>query len=139
MATERELDEREARLAGKEIVAEFLVRHSKDYDQSEERSKKIADFLKEHNLAFSLESLERAFKELTAKGVTFTAAATPSASGEHLLENLTEVPGMNPKIFTVSDINRMDPERYKKLFFGSTSAQFRARVNEILRRAKEEE
>src|SRR5712692_189495 len=139
MATQQELDEREARLAGKEIVAEFLLSHTKDYDQSEESSKKIGDYLKEHSLVLSLENLELAFKQLTKQGVTFTTAARPSASGEHLLEDLPEVPGMNPKIFTVSDVNRMDPERYKKLYFGSTSAQFRARVTEILRRANEEE
>jgi len=138
MATEQELELREAKLIGKEIVAEFLVRHSKDYDQSEASSKKIGDYLKEHSLVFSLENLEIAFKKLTEQGVTFMKSA-PEASGEHLLENLPEVPGMSPKIFTVSDINRMDPQRYKKLFFGSTSAQFRARVDEILRRAREEE
>jgi hypothetical protein len=138
MATERELDEREARLLGKEIVAEFLVRHSKDYDQSEESSKKIGDFLKEHSLVFSLENLEIAFKKLTEQGVTFIKSA-PDTSSEHLLEDLPEVPGMNPKIFTASDVNRMDPERYKKLYFGPHAAQFRARVTEILRRAKEEE
>ncbi len=138
MATEQELELREAKLIGKEIVAEFLVRHSKDYDQSEESSKKIGDYLKEHSLVFSLENLEIAFKKLTELGVTFTKSE-PGASGEHLLEDLPEVPGMNPKIFTASDVNRMDSERYKKLYFGSTKAQFRARVTEILRRAKEEE
>jgi hypothetical protein len=138
MATQQELDEREARLLGKEIVTEWLLRHTKDYDQSEESSKKIGDFLKDHSLVLSLENLELAFKELTAKGVKFTTDSGPSASGEHLLEDLPEVPGMNPKIFTVTDINNMDPERYKKLYFGATKAQFRARVTEILRRAKEE-
>jgi hypothetical protein len=136
MATQQELDEREARLLGKEIVTEWLLRHTKDYDQSEESSKKIGDYLKQHSLVLSLENLELAFKKLTEQGVTFTKSE-PSASGDHLLEGLPEVPGMNPKSFTVSDINNMDPQRYKKLFFGSTSVQFRARVNEILRRAKE--
>jgi hypothetical protein len=63
--------------------------------------------------------------------------AAPVAAEEEL-PPLPEVPGMNPKIFTVNDINNMDPERYKKLYFGSTKAQFRARVTEILRRAKED-
>jgi hypothetical protein len=124
-----------ARLAGEEISLRFMKRHITDFDRSPESSQKIADYMKEQSLAFTDENLEKSFQALRAQGVTFTTSR-PEGFGEHLLENLPEVPGMSPKIFTMSDINRMDPERYKKLYFGPHAAEFRARTNEIIRRAK---
>ena len=135
--TPEELAAKEARLLGQEISWRFMKRHLSDYDRSEESAKKIQEFLKEHSLEFSEENLERAFKELRAAGVSFTSTSG-AASAEEELPPLPEVPGMNPQIFTMGDINDMDHERYKRLYFGSTSAQFRARVAEIIRREKEE-
>jgi hypothetical protein len=132
MATERELLEREARVLGEETAFRFLKRHIADFDRTTESSKKIADYLKEYNLEFNDDNLEIAFRELKARGVSFVAAPVE--------EPLPEVPGMGePQIFTKADIDDMPSERYKKLYFGPSAAQFRARVAEILRREREEE
>jgi hypothetical protein len=126
--TEQEMQLAVARAEGSRIVYEWMSRHP-EFDRSPENSEKIGEFLKIHQLVLSDENLEKAYAALKAKGVSFTAPIEK--------EPLPEVP-MNPKIFTVSDINNMDRERYKKLYFGPHSAQFRARVNEIIHRAKEE-
>jgi hypothetical protein len=139
--TEEELMKERARTEGARISYEFMKRHLTDYDRSERSAKILGDELKARGLDLSLDNLEKVFVDLKARGVSFTNAASapaaPSASGEQTLEGLPEVLGMNPQVFTVADINNMDRERYKKLYFGPQSAAFRARVNEIIRRAKE--
>ena len=136
MLTEEELIKREARLTGQEISLRWMKRHVVDYDRSPESAKRIDDYMKANGLVdFTEENLEKSFQALRAQGVSFIAE-TP----EEELPELPEVPGMaDPQIFTVGDINRMPPERYKKLY-GTTHAPnlaFRARVNEIFRRARE--
>jgi hypothetical protein len=133
MATEQELLAREAKVAGQEVANRWMKKHLRDYDQSVESAKKIGDYMKANGLVeFSEENLEKAFQALTAQGVSFVAAPE--------LPPLPDVPGMSdPQIFTKADIDDMPPERYKKLYFGPSAAQFRARVAEILRREREEE
>jgi hypothetical protein len=134
MATEQELLEREAKVAGQEIAHRFMNKHLKDYDQSRGSAKKIGDYMKANGLEFSEENLERAFQALTAQGVSFVAEPP-----EEELPPLPEVPGMGlPAINDKFDLDEMSPERYKKLYFGPHAAQFRARVDEILRRARED-
>jgi hypothetical protein len=127
--TEQEMQLAVARAEGSRIVYEWMTRHP-EFDRSPENSEKIGEFLKTHQLVLSDENLEKAHAALKSKGVVFTAPVEE--------EPLPEVPGMNPKIFTVSDINNMDRERYKKLYFGPHAEAFRLRVAEIVRKAKEE-
>ncbi len=84
---------------------------------------------KAHQLPLSYESLETAFAALKAQGETFVTKKE--------LPPLPEVPGVKDLPNSMSDINCMG-ERFKKLYFGPHKDQFRARVNEILRRAREE-
>ena len=137
MATEQELEIEKNRTEGSRISYEFMKKHLHDYDQSERSAKFIADGLKERGLDFSVENLEKVFADLKARGVNFMSAAAPIKEEE--LPPLPGVPGMgDPQIFTPGDVARMPAERYKKLYFGSSSVQFRARVTEILKRAKEQ-
>lgn len=135
MATEQELLQREAKVAGQEIANRWMKKHLRDYDQSVESAKKIEDYLKANGLEFSEENLEQAFQALTAQGVSFMAAPVKQE-----LPPLPPVPNMSDPPCTMSDINRMSPERYKK-FYGTThcpNLAFRTRVAEIIKRAKEE-
>jgi len=77
--TEEELLKEKARTEGARIAYVWLKRHILDFDQSPASSKKIQDYLEQHRLDFSEESLEKAFTELKKVGVTFTAAPAPAA------------------------------------------------------------
>lgn len=105
--------------------------HIKDYEPTQANDDRLAAYFNAHQLPLTYHSLEKAFAALKAQGERYVA--------EKQLPDLPEVPGMNPKIFTVSDINNMDRERYKRLYFGPHKDQFRARVAEIIHRAKAEQ
>src|SRR6267154_2160342 len=83
--------------------------HLKDYEPTEANDNKLAAYFTAHQLPLSYESLEKAFAALKAQSENFVT--------EKELPPLPEVPGMNTKIFTVFDINDMDPSRYRKLYF----------------------
>ena len=140
--TEQELQAEKDKTAGARITFEFLkhlLRYNIVFSQCQENSDALSVYLGEKNLSWSLPNLVNGYNELTARGHKFVLETlAPPEPVKKELPPLPEVPGMNPKIFTVSDINNMDRERYKKLYFGPHKDQFRARVAEIIRRAKAE-
>lgn len=136
---EHEIEEEKVRVQAEQSKTEWVRTtylwkqdHLKDYEPTEANYNKLAAYFNANQLPLTYQSLEKAFVALKAQGARFVA--------EKELPPLPEVPGMGePQIFTPSDITDMPPERYKKLYFGRSSVQFRARITEILRRAKEEE
>jgi hypothetical protein len=142
MSEDLELEKMQAKMHGNQIAFDFmrwLLSYGIVFRQCAENSAAIDAYLKEKNLVFSLEACVGAYNELSKRGHKFLLdKLAPPVVAEEELPPLPEVPGMSPKIFTLSDVNSMDPERYRTLYHGSTKAQFRARVNEIIRRAKEE-
>jgi hypothetical protein len=142
MTTQEELEVEKQRTEGSRVAFDFLkwlLAHGIVFRQCQENSDAISSYLREKHLDFTFPSAVAAYNALTERGHRFLLdKLAPPAAAEEELPDLPEVPGMNPQIFTVSDINNMDRERYKKLYFGPHSAQFRARVTEIMRRAKEE-
>ena len=145
MSDDLEIQRLKAQMHGDRIAFEFLkwlLANGIVFRQCQENSAAIDGYLKEKGLVFSLESCIEAYNQLTSRGHRFLLdKLAPPVVAEEELPPLPEVPGMGePQIFTVSDITRMPAERYRKLY-GTTHAPnlaFRARVNEILRRAKEE-
>jgi hypothetical protein len=142
MSTSEELEVEKQRAEGSRVAFDFLkwlLAHGIVFRQCQENSDAISSYLREKNLDFTLPNATEAYNALVKRGHKFVLETlAPPAPVEKEEEPLPEVPGMNPQIFTVSDINAMDKDRYKKLYFGSSATQFRARVNEIIRRAKEE-
>jgi hypothetical protein len=145
MSDDLEIQRLKAQMHGDHVAMEFLkwlLANGIVFRQCQENSAAIDKYLKEKNLVFSLESCIEAYNELTKRGHRFLLNKLEApAVAEKELPPLPPVPGMGePQIFTVSDINRMPPERYRKLYGPSNNPNlpFRARVNEILRRAKEE-
>src|ERR1700731_2545875 len=142
MSDDLEVQRLKAQMHGQNVAMEFLkwlLGHGIVFKQCQENSAAIDGYLKEKNLVFSLESCIEAYNELTRRGHKFLLdKLAPPAPAEEELPPLPEVPGMGePQIFTVSDINNnkiMPPERYNKLYFGPHKIEFRARVDEILRR-----
>ncbi len=145
MSDDLEIQKLKAGMHGDRIAFEFLkwlLANGIVFRQCGENSAAIDAYLKEKNLTFSLESCIEAYNELTKRGHRFLLdKLAPPVPVEEELPPLPEVPGMHdPQIFTMDDINRMPPERYRKLY-GTTYAPnlpFRARVAEIIRRAREE-
>src|ERR1700686_1553067 len=138
MSEDLEIQRLKAQMHGDRIAFEFLkwlLANGIVFRQCAENSAAIDAYQREKGRGFSLESCIEAFNELTKRGHRFLLdnVAPPVVAGEDL-PPLPEVPGMNPKIFTVSDVNSMDRERYNKLYFGPHKIEFRARVDEILRR-----
>jgi hypothetical protein len=143
MSEDLELQRLRAGIQGDAVALEFLkwlVSYGILFRQCRENSDAPRDgYLREKNLSFSFPNCVTAYNELTKRGHRFLLdKLTPPVAVEAELPPLPEVPGMNPKIFTMTDIEALKSERYKKLYFGPNAAQFRARVNEIIRRAKEE-
>ena len=139
MATQEELEIEKGRTEGARITFEFLkwlFAYGIVFKQCPENSDAISSYLQERSLDWTLPNAVEAYNALTKRGHRFVVETLAPIEKEE--EPLPEVPGMNPQIFTVSEINSMSPERYKKLYFGPSSVQFRARVAEIIRRAKEE-
>ena len=132
--TEEELLTEKAKTEGARISYTWLKRHLADFDRSEESAKKIGDYLKAHELSFTEENLEKAFADLKAQGVKFTAA--PAAPAAPVEEPLPEVPPVVPQVNTIADIKKVPQADYHKAWFGPHQKKFRARVNEILRRGK---
>jgi hypothetical protein len=146
MSDDLEIQRLKAQMLGDHVAMEFLkwlLANGIVFRQCQENSAAIDKYLKEKNLVFTLESCIEAYNELTKRGHRFLLDKLgPPVVAEEELPPLPEVPGMGePQIFTVSDINNnniMPPERYKKLYFGPHKIEFRARVEEIMRRAREE-
>jgi hypothetical protein len=148
MATEQQKE----KIRKEKAQLAFLENHLDDFIPSPRSAKALNDFLTKKGWAVDADNLEEAFRILKEQGFDFmtatvvvapvaAASSKPDGSGEHLVEDLPDVPGVKNVPFTVSDINRMSPERYKKLY-GTThcpNLAFRARINEILRRARAEE
>ena len=142
MATSEELEIEKQRTEGSRVAFDFLkwlLAHGIVFRQCQENSDAISSYLREKTLDFTLPNAVEAYNALTKRGHKFLLdRLEPPAAAEEELPPLPEVPGMgNPPIFTMSEINSMSPERYKKLYFGAHAAEFRARVAEIIRRAKE--
>ena len=145
MSDDLEVQRLKAQMHGDHVAMEFLkwlLANGIVFRQCAENSAAIDAYLKEKNLVFSLESCIEAYNALTQRGHKFLLdTLVPPVAAKKELPELPPVPGMGePQIFTVDDINRMPAERYRKLY-GTTHAPnlaFRARVDEILRRAREE-
>lgn len=131
-AQKKELELQKAHVEGQRVGYKWMMSHMHDFDQSEESSRKIGEYLKTHQLVFSEENLEKAFTDLTAQGVKFTAEVAPVVPVE---EPLPEAP-FCPKVNTIRDIRKLSSEEYRKAILGPNGREFKARVNEILRRGK---
>jgi len=142
MSDDLELQRLRAGIQGDRVALEFLkwlVGYGILFKQCAENSAAIDAYLREKNLVFSLDNCIDAYNELTKRGHRFLLdKLAPPVAVEEELPPLPEVPGMKSPIFTMSDIDNIETERYKRLYFGPHAVQFRARVNEIIRRAKEE-
>jgi len=143
MSEDLEIQRLKATMHGDRIAFEFLkwlLTHGIVFRQCQENSAAIDAYLKEKNLVFSLESCIEAYNELTKRGHRFLLdKLAPPAPAEEELPPLPDVLGMgDPQIFTPGDIHGMPQARYNRLYFGPQASQFRARVDEILRRAREE-
>lgn len=144
MSDDLEIQRLKAQMHGDRIAFEFLkwlLAGGIVFRVCPENSAAIDAYQKEKGLPFSLESCIEAYNEMTKRGHRFLLdKLAPPVAAEEELPPLPEVPNMGePQIFTMSDITRMPPERYRKLY-GTQNAPnvaFRARVNEIIRRAKE--
>jgi hypothetical protein len=141
MTTSEELEIEKQRTEGARISFEFLkwlLAHGIVFKQCAENSAAIESYLREKNLGFTLPTAVEAYNELTKRGHKFVLETlVPPTSVEKELPPLPEVPGMGePQIFTATDLREMPRERYRRLYFGPHSAEFRARVNEIIRREK---
>jgi hypothetical protein len=143
MSDDLEVHRLKAQMHGDHVAMEFLkwlLANGIVFRQCAENSAAIGAYQREKGLGFSLESCIEAYNELTRRGHKFLLdTLAPPVAAKKELPELPPVPGMGePQIFTVGDVNRMPSERYKKLYFGPSSTQFRARVAEIIRREKEE-
>jgi hypothetical protein len=143
MSTTEELEIEKQRTEGARVTFEFLkwlLQHGIVFKQCQENSDAISAYLQEQHLNWTLPNAVEAYNSLVKRGHKFVLETlAPPAPVEKEEEPLPPVPGMGePQIFTLSDVNNMSSERYRTLYHGSTKAQFRARVAEIIRRAKEE-
>jgi hypothetical protein len=133
--TEEELMKEKARVEGQKIGLRWMKRHLADFDQSPESAKKIQDYLVEHNLDFSEESLEQAFTEQTKRGVRFTSAPVVPAPPAPLVEDpLPPVPKYMDGIRTSKDIRDIPPETFTKWRRGPDRDAFFRRLVAIKQR-----
>ncbi len=135
--TEEELMKERAKTEGARVSYEFMKRHLADFDQSHESAKKIQDYLEQYNLDFSLVSLEKAFTELTARGVKFTSASAVAAPMPPIVpveEPLPPVPAYMDRIRTSKDIRDLDAEIFKKWRKGPDRDAFFRRLEAIKQR-----
>jgi hypothetical protein len=141
MTTEQELEREKAKTEGARVSYEFMKRHLTDFDQSAESAKKIQDYLVEHDLDFSELSLEKAFAELTKRGIRFTTAAdTPAAAVVPappivpVEESLPEVPRYMDNIRSSKDIRDLAHETFTKWRRGPDRDAFFKRLEFIKQR-----
>jgi hypothetical protein len=120
--------------------AGFSKRHILDFDQSPESAKKIQDYLVQHNLDFSENSLDEAFQALRAQGVSLTVAApvapapvAPAAPAEDALSEVP-VPGYMERVRTCKDIRDLSPEVFTKWRKGPDRDAFFKRLEFIKQR-----
>ncbi len=135
--TEEELLKEKARTEGARVSFEFLKRHIYDFDQSAESAKKIQDYLEQHHLDFSAETLEKAFADLTSQGVRFTSASTGAAPAPPIVpveESLPPVPAYMERIRTSKDIRDLDAETFRKWRRGPDRDAFFKRLEAIKQR-----
>src|SRR6266481_2039977 len=112
LTTEQVLEKERAKLLGQQIGYAFLKRHVLDFDQSQESAKKIEDYLKQHNLEFSEEPLEKHFIELRKQGGTFTStpAVAPVVATVSAGDALPGIPSWFPKMESNADIRAISRE-----------------------------
>jgi len=135
LTTEQVLEKERAKLLGQQIGYAFLKRHVLDFDQSQESAKKIQDYLKQYNLEFSEESLEKAFMALTKEGVRFTTASVAAPVTAAPVEDaLPGIPDWFPKMETNADIRAIPREKFKELYFGKAGEKFKARLEAVKKR-----
>lgn len=153
MATEQELAVQQEEAAAAKARADgaregrkfiqWLLRHDIVWVHCAENTSAMDAYLKANQLEFSFVNCVAAYNALTKAGHKFVldrveAPALPAPAPEEE-PPLPEVPGMGePQIYTVADVKKMPPDRYKKLYGTSScpNLPFRARVDEILRRGK---
>jgi hypothetical protein len=128
--TEEELLKERAKTEWVRTIYMWKSARVKDYEPTKENDDKIAAYFKAHQLELTYANLEKAFVELKKQGESFKAKKE--------LPDLPETPKGVPLVHSMSDVNSLSPEEYKRAYFGPHQIQFRARVNEIIRRAKAE-
>ena len=107
-----------------------------DVADSSHNGQLVADFLKEYTALWCLESIRTAVRYLRNRGqleLKRPPAPPPVVVVEPAGEPLPPIPEYMGKIETKDDVLRCP--RYREFYFGKDADKFRARVNEILRRA----
>lgn len=139
--TEADLLKEKARVEGQKIGLRWLKRHLLDFDQSPESGKKMQDYLEQHGLELSEESLEQAFNDLTKQGVRFTnapavapAVVVPAPPAEPVEEPLPSVPRYMDHIRTSKDIRDLNYETFLKWRRGPDRDAFFKRLEAIKQR-----
>jgi hypothetical protein len=130
--TTEQLEAQKAHLAGQQIAYRWMKRHILDFAQSAENSRKLGDYLTEHNLELSELNLEKAFTELRGKGISFTSGVPAPATAA--ADELPVVPSYFPKMESKKDIDAIPREKFRELYFGKHNQLFKKRIEAITKR-----
>jgi hypothetical protein len=125
-----------AAVTGQTIALQFMRKHLAEYSPCTANSQILGEYVKEHNLPWTVESLEEALEACKSRLVK----ATPPADEKEVsievdpLASTPLPPGWNMEIpfSSRADVRHMDAEVYKFWFHSKKYGEaFRARVNLI--------
>lgn len=136
---ERQRLQEATRLANEERTAYRWMRRHPEYAPCESNARLIHDWLTENKLEFTEENLDKAAAALGSRLATSSAHAGAAATVQVAPQEPDPLPPLPPhwtvKLDTVADVRALPAEEYRRLFHGKYGDLFRARVEEIYRRA----
>jgi hypothetical protein len=133
MATQQEVDRAAAELAvktaqaeEKKVAFEWMKNHLNDYDQTQENSAVLGDYLKKYNLPFTYLNLEQAFLICKSQGHRFKKGM-PSP-GQQSEDGLPPIPAYMPQFKTKKELDAIPLADFRKFYNGPDAFAFRKRV-----------